>query len=234
MKIRDAFWWILSISIATPFLLFYAPQLIGANDALIVMSGSMEPEIPTGAVIFVEDPDPDSIERGEVITFRHTMSQQPGQVSLTTHRVIDVRGEYPNLEFKTKGDANEDPDPGWVNQANVYGEYMFTVPMMGYLLSWTKSFQGLLLLILVPSTLLIVSELKKVVFAFKPELETDTVEKLSPLISMVAVIGVVSISILAIQTMNVDAPGLSYTQLSIGMILILIAAMIFVHFTDSL
>ena len=76
------------------------PQFIG-YQVFNVVSGSMEPTIPVGSVIYVKPIDPDQVKDGDIIAFHS------GE-SVIMHRVVDnyvVEGY-----FKTKGDANEIED----------------------------------------------------------------------------------------------------------------------------
>ena len=63
-----------------------------------VVSGSMEPSIPIGSVIYVKTVDPVDITKGDVIAF------QSGD-SVIMHRVVD--NKIVEGTFVTKGDANE-------------------------------------------------------------------------------------------------------------------------------
>lgn len=68
----------------------------------VVLSGSMEPEIHTGAMVYVDkNVTVENIETGDVIAFKtNTM--------LVTHRVTEKDDK--NKNFITKGDANENVD----------------------------------------------------------------------------------------------------------------------------
>lgn len=93
-------------------------QIAGLKP-VVVMSGSMEPAIPTGSLAFIGTGDQE-IAAGDVITFN------AGGL-LVTHRVIGIteRG------YKTKGDNNVDPDAGFVKAASVEGKMMFRIPVLG-------------------------------------------------------------------------------------------------------
>ena len=76
------------------------PQRMG-YQTYNIMSGSMEPEIPVGSMIYVETIEPAQIKTGDVIVFRQ------GE-SVVAHRVVENR--VVSGEFVTKGDANEAED----------------------------------------------------------------------------------------------------------------------------
>lgn len=91
----------------------------------VTISGSMEPEIKTGSICFVNTCfDFYEIEIGDVIAYE-TLSG-----SLVTHRVVDISE---NKEaFITKGD-NNDVNDGWsTTSENFHGKTMFAIPYMGY------------------------------------------------------------------------------------------------------
>jgi len=60
------------------------PALVGAEYSYVVQSGSMEPAIGTGSVVFVAERPAEKIGEGDVITFADS---QTGPT--TTHRVIE-------------------------------------------------------------------------------------------------------------------------------------------------
>ncbi len=101
----------------------------GRYRTLTVLSGSMNPTIPPGSVVFVAPiPLPD-VHVGEVITYQAPLDGHP----VVTHRVVQVLqgGEQPVV--RTKGDANAGPDP-WV--ARLTGgpawQVRMSVPRLGY------------------------------------------------------------------------------------------------------
>ncbi len=78
----------------------FLPRVFGYG-AYHVVSGSMEPEIPTGSLILVKETDPAVIRPGEVIAFM-------SGAGVTAHRVKENRVD--RRQFITKGDANEKED----------------------------------------------------------------------------------------------------------------------------
>lgn len=78
----------------------YIPRL-GGYEIYNVVSGSMEPSIPVGSMIFVKDVDAGEIQTGDVIAFY-------SGGSVVSHRVVDNLSL--SREFVTKGDANKGED----------------------------------------------------------------------------------------------------------------------------
>lgn len=109
---------------------FVIPQAFGINP-YIVLSGSMEPEIHTGAVEIVNTKDTE-VEAGDIVTYR--IPKTDGSEALVTHRIV---GEDED-GFITKGDANDTEDMTRVTQAQIVGTCMDSIPMLGYLLADRK------------------------------------------------------------------------------------------------
>lgn len=129
------------------------PELIGADYALTVKSGSMEPTISTGSVVFVKDVPAETVEEGDVITYRDDGG------NFITHRVVDDQSTESGIKFITKGDANEDTDGEPVYRSDFVGVVMFSIPLIGYVVAFGNTTAGYATLVLVPVILLIFNEL---------------------------------------------------------------------------
>jgi signal peptidase len=158
---------VLLVAVVVPFVVFAVPQVVGAEQSYVVLSGSMEPAIPTGSAVIVERASPDAIERGDVITFEGGSSELT-----TTHRVVEVRTVDGERRFRTKGDNNEDVDPRPVPEEAVVGRVMelsvpgvgsalFVIPFIGYVVQFAKTTVGFGLLVVLPFALLVASELRE-------------------------------------------------------------------------
>src|SRR3989344_5267486 len=122
----------------------------------IVKSGSMEPAIKTGGLVFIREAS--SYKMGDVITFgQDTKTQIP-----TTHRIIEESGEGASKTFTTMGDANDAPDPKEVGVGEIRGKVIFSLPYAGYILDFAKKPMGFLLLVGVPALIIIFEELIKI------------------------------------------------------------------------
>lgn len=141
--------WLLMIIVA----IFLLPHFSGWRfDA--VLSGSMEPALPVGGVVFIKPAQPADIGIGDIIAYRL------GEW-LTSHRVIDIVSSS-EPSFITKGDANEDADLSPVPASSVVGKVIFDVPYLGYLAAFVKTRLGFLLTILLPGLAIIGLELKNI------------------------------------------------------------------------
>ena len=90
-----------------------------------VISGSMEPAIPTGSLVYVRYEEPDTIVKDDVIAFYSNNADG----SIITHRVVS---NSPAMgQFITKGDANEEKDMNPIPYNNYIGKVKLSVPVVG-------------------------------------------------------------------------------------------------------
>ncbi len=115
--------------------LLIIPMLFGCKN-MAVLSGSMEPGIAVGSVVFVKETDAESIKPGDVITYKLSGG------TMVTHRVVSVDSE--NKELITKGDANEVEDGSPVAFSAVVGREVFHVPLLGYLTIYIRTPIGII------------------------------------------------------------------------------------------
>lgn len=110
--------------------------------SFIVVSGSMEPTITRGSIVYVQEQD--SYSPGDVITFYH------GEEIITHRTVARVEDEY-----ITRGDANEDADDWRISESQIIGEVLFFVPLYGFLLKMANTPIGYVITIFIPGLSLI-------------------------------------------------------------------------------
>lgn len=95
-----------------------------------VMSGSMEPNYPVGAMLYVRPVDYQDLKVGDVISFVAN-----DEKTVVTHRIAGIEIDQNDASvwrFKTKGDANTTEDSGLVHYKNVLGTPIITIPLIGY------------------------------------------------------------------------------------------------------
>ena len=151
----------LLVVVIVPFVIYTVPQVVGAEHSYTVLSGSMAPAISTGDVVIVNEVSPTAVEEGDVITYQdgeRAAIRDGTSVNIVTHRVIDVAPSEDGPMFKTKGDANEDPDQGRVQASRVIGRVMFTIPYIGHIVAFASTRLGFMALVGLPVGLLIVGE----------------------------------------------------------------------------
>ncbi|ELZ42352.1 peptidase S26B, signal peptidase [Halorubrum saccharovorum DSM 1137] len=152
------------IAIVVPFVVFAVPQVVGADQSYVVLSGSMEPAMSPGDVIIVNSVPASAIERNDVITFGGQGGDTP-----TTHRVIDVVEQDGTTAFRTQGDANEDPDGSLVTPDQLQGKvlspggYLLVIPLIGYLINFAGTQSGFALFVALPVLLLVLNEIWNVI-----------------------------------------------------------------------
>lgn len=114
-------------------LLLAAPGLLGWQQ-MTVLTGSMEPTVPVGSMVYVEPTEPKELTEGDIITF----TRDDGET--VTHRV--VQNKTVEGKIVTKGDANEEQDIDPVSYADVVGKVALTVPSMGELFAAMSTMLG--------------------------------------------------------------------------------------------
>lgn len=123
-------------------LVLAAPRLAGIKSYVIV-SGSMEPAIPVGSLVYSKEADPKTLEPGDVIVFYSSNAGQGGStegVIPVTHRIVE--NNKAAGEITTKGDANEHNDLSAVIYNNVEGKVIYHIPWLGYLAAPLSSRMG--------------------------------------------------------------------------------------------
>lgn len=86
--------------------LLWAANRTGYVQPLIVVSGSMSPEIKTGDLLFATATSASDLAVGQVATIRSTMTGK-----YVTHRVVETTRAGADVVVRMKGDANEVVDP---------------------------------------------------------------------------------------------------------------------------
>ena len=129
----------LEMVIAGFIVLSLVSSFIFGMKAAIILTGSMEPKIPTHSVVFVDThTQVNEINVGDIIAFR------VNDDTTVTHRVIEIDN---NLnEFITKGDANETEDLAPVPFDNFMGKTELVIPYVGGIILELKGSKGIILL----------------------------------------------------------------------------------------
>jgi len=111
------------------------PRLFG-YQIYTVISGSMEPAIPTGSLVYTKGLAPESVVAGDVIAFY----SETDTGAIITHRVVENR--IVSGEFVTKGDANASEDLNTVKYDYLMGKVEITIPYVGTYLSIVATAAG--------------------------------------------------------------------------------------------
>jgi signal peptidase len=113
-----------------------------------VISGSMEPELSVGDLLYVRPVDPAKIEVGDDISF--VLNED---LVVATHRVVRIDAEKQHIY--TKGIANEIEDSEPVHFKNVIGVVDFSLPLLGYVSDYIQSSPGMYITIAAVSVLIV-------------------------------------------------------------------------------
>lgn len=99
----------------------------------VVLSGSMEPALQVGSVVWV-DVRKTEAGIGDAVTF-----ERDGRT--VTHRIVGKTEKG----YLTKGDANREADSSPVESGEVVGTVVFHLPYLGYGVLWLQRYRILLL-----------------------------------------------------------------------------------------
>ena len=113
------------------------PKLFGLQGYEVI-SGSMEPAIPVGSIVYVKDVSFEELSEGDVVAFE-------AGASVVTHRIVEINGVDKLL--RTKGDANDTNDFMPVAYVNVIGKVVFHCPLYGYVAAWISEVIGKIVLV---------------------------------------------------------------------------------------
>ncbi len=135
------------------------PIIQGKIKPLIVLSSSMEPVMSPGDLVILKESNPQNIENGDIVGFE----DPSGRVNvLITHRVVKVMENQGERQFKTKGDAVEEPDQFTVQGSEIFGNAVFLIPHLGYLIHHSQNILTFVLLIMIPAFLITIGEVRNI------------------------------------------------------------------------
>ena len=141
-----------------------SPRNILGFSYFTVLSGSMQQEIPKGALVLTKRIDAGELNIGDNITFLKSSN------TTVTHKIVGIYenyGENGGRGFQTQGTNNSQPDRDAVPASNVVGKVIFSVPALGALLSMLSN--NLILVLLFLGFLLILSFSLQILFRVKKD-----------------------------------------------------------------
>jgi len=152
-----------AVLIITLFVGFYVVKskldggvpMVAGNKLYVVLSGSMAPVFNAGSIVAVKDIMPEDVAVEDIITFKDPADPE----RVITHRVLEIIDNNGSLSFVTKGDANDAPDTEPIPGENILGKVSFSIPYLGYLTEFTRTKKGIVILLIVPGTIFIITEL---------------------------------------------------------------------------
>lgn len=139
------------------FIIFSLLPIKNNYKIMAVMSGSMNPAIPTGSVVVIKPSAEYKVD--DIVTFKSYNSQKKND--FTTHRIVDTNDSSGETIFTTKGDANKDQDTGFLTADQIKGKVLFSIALIGYIVGYAKTLPGLVVIICLAS-IIIYEEAKKI------------------------------------------------------------------------
>ena len=119
-----------------------APKSLAGYSGMIVLTESMQSEIPKGSLVITKTVEPETLQIGDDITY------MANQTTSVTHRIIGIIENYENTgqrAFQTQGIMNDQPDSQPVPAVNVVGKVVFHSETLGVVASFIGSCWPLLL-----------------------------------------------------------------------------------------
>ena len=150
--------WLALLSIAFGYLSYWSVLWVRKNiswHTYVVQSGSMEPSIRTGDVVFIQKKP--SYSETETITFKDSTKRT------ITHRIVSVNTDSDGQEYyQTKGDANQAQDSEVIGYKQVVGKVVWVVPKLGYAIQFGRTPWGLILFFIVPTIIILYDEIRAI------------------------------------------------------------------------
>lgn len=131
-------------------LLLFVPNFIGFKT-FSVISGSMEPNIPVGSLVYTKSIEFGDLKAGDVISYK--LSED----TMVTHRIDTVNEEQRTLV--TKGDANDNVDSVEVQENQVVGKVVFSIPLLGFIAIYSRTPIAIVVVCVVIAILILVNML---------------------------------------------------------------------------
>lgn len=126
-RILDIIGTLLIIAAIVLCLMLAVPRLLGIQS-YTVLTGSMEPSIPVGSLIYAKYTEPQTLAEGDVIVFNDSNASIP-----VTHRVVE--NDTQTGQIITKGDANAQEDFAPISYYDVLGKVLLHIPVLGRFLA---------------------------------------------------------------------------------------------------
>lgn len=125
---------IIVILLCVPLVL---PKMLGYQVCEVV-TGSMEPELQVGSVVYIEKCDANQIKVGDIISFYVGIDEE----NIISHRVVEIKE---NESFVTKGDSNNYNDDSTVDSTHLIGKVKFKINNISWLVHLFDSITGIII-----------------------------------------------------------------------------------------
>lgn len=134
-------WYPVLVTVVISLLILLVGFRVFGFQMYVVLSGSMEPAYHTGSLLYSKEVDTSTLEVGDVVVFNM------GNGFTATHRIVEFVEDDGVTKIKTKGDANKKPDASLVSLDEIRGKAQFSIPYLGYVLTFIKQPPGLYLVV---------------------------------------------------------------------------------------
>ena len=122
------------------YLIIFIPVLWGKRP-LVVISGSMEPILKVGGILYYEKINLDDFKKDDILVYQLNEHK-------VSHRIVNIN-EY---GFETKGDNNNSNDSYIVDKNNVIGRgNNWSIPYIGYYADFIYNHKYLLIVMIILS-----------------------------------------------------------------------------------
>ncbi len=116
------------------------PSVFGLKP-MIVLTGSMEPEISKGDLVLAKNVNPDDLKVKDIISYRDN------EDSIITHRIVSINTEGERY-FTTKGDANNTNDSTEIKDNMIEGIYVCKIKGLGNVLQFIQTPVGIAIVVM--------------------------------------------------------------------------------------
>jgi len=115
------------------YLLIFIPSFFG-HKPLVVISGSMEPTLKVGGILYYEKVEIDELDEGDILVYQN-------RDNIISHRIVDVIEN----KFITKGDMNNSEDNILIDESVILGKGTnWSIPLLGYYADYIYSHKYIL------------------------------------------------------------------------------------------
>ena len=127
-------------------LLFENVSFLNRYQHYVIVSGSMEPTIDAGDVVFInKSVSVDELEEGDIIAFDAVVNNQDIVVVHYVYSITENPGGY---TIATIAEDAEDPDDWILTEDDIIGQYLFRLPRVGRFLLFAQSTTGRIVIII--------------------------------------------------------------------------------------
>ncbi|MBC8545223.1 signal peptidase I [Bianquea renquensis] len=129
-----------------------APKSLAGYSGMIVLTESMQSEIPKGSLVIAKQVDPNTLQIGDDITY------MANQTTSVTHRIVGIMENYENTgqrAFEAQGVMNSEPDRQPVPAVNVVGKVVYHSEVLGNIASFIRTYWPVLLFVLAVGAVLL-------------------------------------------------------------------------------